>query len=348
MAHLRNAARKAALAVPPISRLVAHRDQLAENLQIAHEELRAAQQIVSHQTAELSRLRSQISGLTIEWENAKRSTDNVQQELPAPKTKNRPSVLDLHSSSYPSHEAALKLFEGTWSSHIPGYGFGPIELFDDHRIKWLAQQCAGLYGKKILELGPLEGGHTSMLAGMGAKVTSIESNSISYLKCLTVKNILKFDAEFLYGDFRKYLNETNERFDIVVASGVLYHMTDPITLLDQISMITDSILLWTHYYDGDIISASPLISHKFAMEPTFMEARGRKWEMRKQCYLEALEWGGFSGGAEQYSYWLTRSTLIGYLEDLGFSLSVTGESSTHPHGPALTIFASREQASQSG
>lgn len=339
MAHLRNAARKAALAVAPISRLLAHRDQLAEDLRSVHIELRAARQMVSNQAAELSSLYSKLSGLRSELGDAKLSAEQMQQALGK---KGEAAVLDLHSSSFPSHEAALKLFEGTWSSLVPGYGFGAIELFNDHRIKWLEEQCGGIVGKNVLELGPLEGGHTCMLANMGAHVTSIESNARAYLKCVTVKNVLKFDAEFLYGDFRKYLTDTHDRFDIVVASGVLYHMTDPIALLDQISAVTDSILLWTHYYDDAVISASPLISHKFEREPVFVEARGRQWEMHKQRYLEALKWGGFSGGAEQYSHWLTRPTLMGYLEELGFSLSVMGESSTHPHGPALTIFASRK------
>ena len=82
-------------------------------------------------------------------------------------------------------------------------------------------------GISVLELGPLEGGHAYMLekAGVGS-VLSIEANTRAFLKCLISKEIFGLNkCHFLLGDFTEYLNKLDEhiRFDLVFASGVLYH-----------------------------------------------------------------------------------------------------------------------------
>jgi hypothetical protein len=100
------------------------------------------------------------------------------------------SILDSYINEAPSHQAAFRVFEGEWSSNVPGYGCGSAGVFDDNRIKFFAEQCGGFQGKRVLELGPLEGGHTSMIANAGAaNITAIESNTRAFLKCLKCSKI---------------------------------------------------------------------------------------------------------------------------------------------------------------
>jgi len=148
----------------------------------------------------------------------------------------------VYISDPPSREAAFRIFDGAWSSNVPGYGLGSAQLFDDHRIKWIEEQCGGVKGKHILELGPLEGGHTYMLSRSGAaSIKSIESNTTAFLKCLIVQNALKFNADFILGDFRPYLDTCTDTYDLLIASGVLYHMTDPVKLLQDMAKVSRSI-----------------------------------------------------------------------------------------------------------
>ena len=116
-------------------------------------------------------------------------------------------TLDQYVDHAPSDQAALDMFEGEWASLIPGFqssGWAP--LFQDERVQWFDSQCGGFAGKKVLELGPLEGGHTYMLWKSGASpIISIESNKKAYLKCLITKELVGYDAKFLLGDFTKYL-----------------------------------------------------------------------------------------------------------------------------------------------
>ena len=66
----------------------------------------------------------------------------------------------------PSHQNAIDLIPG-WTSMFPaelelraGAGAG---FFHDERIRWAIERFGDLAGRNVLELGPLEAAHTTML-----------------------------------------------------------------------------------------------------------------------------------------------------------------------------------------
>src|SRR6185437_1981184 len=128
-----------------------------------------------------------------------------------------PKFQDLYSNEVPCEQTAFDIFSGEWSSAVPGFQTGTNPLFNDTRIHWLREQLGSLGGKRILELGPLEGGQSWMMEQAGAQVTAIEANERAFLKCLIVKNALNMKAKFLHGDFRPYLASAEESFDLVTA-----------------------------------------------------------------------------------------------------------------------------------
>jgi SAM-dependent methyltransferase len=252
------------------------------------------------------------------------------------------TILNAYVTDPPSRERAFTLFAGEWSSEIPGYGLGHVTLFDDDRIRWIEQQCGGFRGKRILELGPLEGGHTYMMARAGAAdIVSIEANRRAFLKCLIVQNVLKFNADFRLGDFRPYLANCTEAYDLLIASGVLYHMTDPVGLLRDAARVSRSIALWTHYYDAAMVDARPELRKKFGRSPRRETIGSRQLLLYRYQYRDALGWAGFCGGSAPTSYWLTRDGLLGVLGDFGFEVAIGDDARDHQNGPALLLFASR-------
>lgn len=127
---------------------------------------------------------------------------------------------------------------------------------DDPFIHFLAENVGGFDGKTVLELGPYEAFHTNSLCKKGAaKIVAIEGNPRNLLKCLIVKNHYQLHAaQFLLGDFLKYLKQTDERFDFILAAGVLYHSAHPIALLNQITAKSNNIGICTSLYDPDNIT----------------------------------------------------------------------------------------------
>ena len=120
------------------------------------------------------------------------------------------NVLDSYVTRAPDPQNALDIFKGQWTSRLPerwSYltaGFLPI--FQDPRVSWAIEHLGGSEGKTVLELGPLEGGHSYMLENAGAEsVLAIEGNANAFLRCLAVKEIVALKkVRFLCGDFRKY------------------------------------------------------------------------------------------------------------------------------------------------
>src|SRR6187402_1626923 len=104
--------------------------------------------------------------------------------VPAPSAESVPgraAILDSYVHAAPSPQLALDLFKGDWWSAVPGLQAGSTPLFDDSRIRWAVEHLGGVTGRRILELGPLEGGHTYMLERAGAaSVVAIEANTRAY------------------------------------------------------------------------------------------------------------------------------------------------------------------------
>lgn len=258
------------------------------------------------------------------------------------------NILDQYVVRAPSEQNVLDLFEGEWSSRMPASSKlisnpGTAALFDDARIVWAEQQLGSFDGADILELGPLEAGHTYMMHERGARsIIAIEANSRAFLKCLCVKQLFDLSrAKFLLGDFLIYLRERTSNFDFVVASGVLYHMQQPMEFLDLICSASDRLFIWTHYYDERIISSNKAIAKKFAT-PHVSSYQGFEYQAAQQSYHEALNWAGFCGGPEAGSTWLTRDSILEFLEKKGFHVSINFEQTTHPNGPAFAICAKKQ------
>ncbi|MDT8406596.1 MAG: class I SAM-dependent methyltransferase [Methylococcales bacterium] len=220
---------------------------------------------------------------------------------------------------------------------------GSARLFEDDRIIWAEQVFGGFKELNVLELGPLEGGHSYLMQNGGAKqITAIEANSRSFLKCLCIKQILKLDrVEFQLGDFMAYLEQKPPAVDLVLASGVLYHMQEPLKLLQHIAAISPRAFIWTHYYDADVISQRPELQPKFGTIETITH-NGMTYQCARQSYQDALEWAGFCGGSKPTSRWLTRASLEQALGDFGYTdLCYAFEQPDHPNGPAVAICAQR-------
>lgn len=246
---------------------------------------------------------------------------------------------NLYSKEVASPSNAFSIFSGEWSSAVPGFETGNSPLFNDYRMKWTLGQLGSLQGKRVLELGALEGGHTWMLEHAGAKVTAIEANQRAFLKCLIVKNALQLESQFLYGDFRPYVAAVEPNsFDLVVAFGVLYHMAEPVKLLHDLGRITDAFALWTHYYDREVLADRAV---RFDFTPQLQSVNGKSVQVYQQRYLSSVKRPGYCGGSAPISFWLSREGMLDYIQGLGFEITIGGEQKNDPVGPHILLLARR-------
>ena len=126
---------------------------------------------------------------------------------------------------------------------------------------------------------------------------------------------------------------------MVFASGILYHLQDPMAFLRHLPRMAPRMLLWTHYFDEKLVHNAPAIAHKFGPTEQRM-IDGFVYECVEQSYKEALQWSGFCGGSAPTSRWLTRRSILDFLRHLGYRrIEVAFEAPDHPNGPAFAIYA---------
>ena len=101
-------------------------------------------------------------------------------------------ALNYRVDAVPSHRTAIDAFSG-WSHPPLIWDDGERGLYPDPRIGWCLDRAGPLAGRTVLELGPLDGAHTALLAQAGpASIVAIEANSLAYLRCLVTKEIMSF------------------------------------------------------------------------------------------------------------------------------------------------------------
>jgi hypothetical protein len=246
----------------------------------------------------------------------------------------------------PSPQTTIDAVSGTWASHLPlpGVRSGEVELFSDARVDWAIEALGGVNGARCVELGPLEGGHSYMLEKAGAvQVVAVEANKDAYLKCLVVKELLELQhCSFLCGDAAEYLKVTAEQFDVCWCAGILYHMVNPLELIDLVSQKASRLYMWTHYYDAAKLQTHESKGKPFASKQVSDTLyQGYRYQLHRHEYSFTTRLRGFWGGTQAYSNWLTLDGLLGALEHFGWSDIQTQVDEDHPHGPAVNLVALR-------
>ena len=203
--------------------------------------------------------------------------------------------------------------------HYEDQRFGSSEPLVSDQLETIDElhQQFPLTDKRILEIGPLEAGNTKQMLDLGAaRVCGIEFNKELFLKCLLVKNTFQLRrAEFIFGDCNEVMTRegffTPEHFDLAVASGVLYHMEDPISTIDRLTESAPAVYVWTHVA-SDRTPSGPWVTVK--------DEQGRTYSGRRNEYVPGDALGGIGKGA----LWLESESVYRAFEDRGCTIEKLG------------------------
>jgi 2-polyprenyl-3-methyl-5-hydroxy-6-metoxy-1,4-benzoquinol methylase len=135
------------------------------------------------------------------------------------------------------HSAAQETFRGffTWGhDHDFGHGVQRSGAMGPRHCEIVAECLSlgyvpdALAGARVLDVGCWSGGDALILAGMGAKVTAVEEHPLSAKAASGLFELVGADIDIhvhsLYSDRQDWAGA----FDVVYASGVIYHVTDPL------------------------------------------------------------------------------------------------------------------------
>jgi len=185
----------------------------------------------------------------------------------------------------------------------------------DIRTKIVIDQAGGnLKEKTILDLGCLEGGFTATFARLGAKMSiGIEARKISYYRCELVRQYLGLsNLKFIQGDIKEILPRLDP-FDIIFASGILYHVANPYSILSAIHAICrDFAVIDTHVCQSN---ANNLVTRTFDNR-TYTGCIYHEYNPNTpKVEVEKFTWAAYS---DYESFWPLEESLIQMLFDVGF------------------------------
>jgi len=179
-------------------------------------------------------------------------------------------------------------------------------------------------GKRVLDLGCLEGGYTIGFAIYGAKeAVGIDARRTNIERCNLVKEVLGIkNVNFLQKNVKEVGKDDLGVFDIIFLSGLLYHLDDPRSFLEKCRdlMTTDgTILIDTHVASPDFCGHQCLDN---MAELTMGDAKyyGR-WciEYPESATPDQIETALWSSYGNSRSFFPLEESLIRMMRDAGFN-----------------------------
>jgi 2-polyprenyl-3-methyl-5-hydroxy-6-metoxy-1,4-benzoquinol methylase len=233
----------------------------------------------------------------------------------------------------PERITAVRDFLGRWHHNIKlGDGIYTAyrrDYYPAHKeiMKVVNHALSGDFaGKRVLDVGCLEGYFSAECALQGADVLGIEGRLINVKKCDFVKSVLGLEnLRVIQDDALAVTEEKYGSFDVVLALGLVYHLEDPFTFLDNMSRLCSGFILIDTLVALEPLPESIKGGWKPELSPlkeflycdrAYVGRLNREFE-RGATKLEK-ELSPAASLENELSIWLTEDSLIELLRDVGF------------------------------
>jgi len=170
----------------------------------------------------------------------------------------------------------------------------------------------------VIDLGCMEGGTTLEFARWGYKTLGLEARESNLERCRYMQS--KMNLPNLHFVKDNMLNvEAHGKFDIIYASGVLYHVKDPVDFIEILSRATKSVLILNTHYASD--PPPPKTAAKLG-EMTEYKGRKGQWFSEWPDPIDQIQLEGRRKAAydTHRAFWLAKDELLDALKVAGFDL----------------------------
>jgi len=201
--------------------------------------------------------------------------------------------------------------------------FKPLHDINPLRVDYIDQQCAGLEGKKVLDIGCGGGILAEAMAAKGAQVIGIDmaEASLEVARLHLLESGLQVDYEKITAE--AFANQHPDTFDVITCLEMLEHVPDPASIIAAAAKALKpggTLVLSTLNRNGKsfllaivgaeyIMRMLPRGTHEYAkfLKPSELAATAR------QAQLEVSDITGMSYNPLTKSYRLGRDVDVNYL-----------------------------------
>jgi tRNA (mo5U34)-methyltransferase len=233
------------------------------------------------------------------------------------------AIVDSHDYWY----QRIHLGRGVYTVQHPGY----------HESVWSAFERIvpkDLGGASVLDVGCNAGYFSIQMKLRGAgKVVGIEPFEGYWQQAMKVEQVWKLGIEYLKLDAHE-LDQITERSDIVVFCGILYHLRNPLLVLEHVARLCRDALL----VESEDIPDDPINRVLVRQGPTDAELRLTPVDRGLMRFVEGWEMGG-----DGSNWWIPDTEcVLAMLRTVGF----THFSKVRYHGRhRLLLLASKREQS---
>jgi 2-polyprenyl-3-methyl-5-hydroxy-6-metoxy-1,4-benzoquinol methylase len=234
---------------------------------------------------------------------------------------NRESIVEVRDLLSPWNHN-IKLPFGIYTAYCPDYYPAHEEILSiiNHELR------GAFRGKRILDVGCLEGYFSVECALQGASVVGVDGKTINIRKCEFVRSVLGIpNLTFVKDDAMRLTGQKYGSFDVVLALGLLYHLNDPFKFLANMANLCDGfILIDTHIAYADQPKSigngwRPDLSPLRRLNVGKKTYTGRLYrEFAPETNQLSKDLSPTTSLKNDLSVWLTEDSLTGLLRDVGF------------------------------
>jgi SAM-dependent methyltransferase len=195
-----------------------------------------------------------------------------------------------------------------------------VEPDKDLRTEVIVAEAGGLTGKRVLDIGCLEGAFAVEFARRGAsEVIGVEARRLSVRRCDLVRDLAGLtNLRFVCGDVLHELSRAQQPFDVVLATGILYHLPHPDVVLRLIrERCSGFMLLCTHVARAEASShgcTEEVVEH-VGEQATY---RGRNFSERGPDPTVERDNDLWAAWGNEASFWPFEDELVRMIEMAGF------------------------------
>ena len=180
----------------------------------------------------------------------------------------------------------------------------------------------GYAGKRIVDLGCLEGGFATAFARLGFDSTGIEVRQSNFENCMFVKGRVDLPNLIFQQDDAWNVRQYGP-FDAVFCVGLLYHIEDPRRFLGVLSETCRSVLFVDTHFAPERDDSPTVGFHKLSALDMHEGLEGR-WFVEHDLdpeadftELDTLKWASWEN---RRSFWPTRPALLSAIREAGFDM----------------------------
>lgn len=176
-------------------------------------------------------------------------------------------------------------------------------------------------GKRVIEIGPLDGAQTSAILKLGAsEVVCVEIRPDNYLKTLLTADLVGgAPVSIRFDNFHAVIPERYGTFDICVAHGVYYHSNAPFRLLENLAALAPVIVFGGFCATDD----------RPAWGWTELRSDGQVYRAKNYSEVDY-----FTAGVSAASYFFEAESIQRWFTSHGFELLATEVRDARAYGPA--------------